>query len=132
MKRIRRAGARKPRPISRRKTKAQSASLATVRKVLRIEADAIARLIGRVDRRFERAIDILYSCRGRVVVTGMGKSGLVAQKISATLSSTGTPRSFFIPPKPITGTWGGWFAATRWWRSPTAERPKRSSCFSKR
>ncbi len=97
MKRIRRAGARKSRPISRRKRKAQSASLATVRKVLRIEADAIARLIGRVDRRFERAIDILYSCRGRVVVTGMGKSGLVAQKISATLSSTGTP-SFFLHP----------------------------------
>ena len=63
--------------------------------MLEIEARALSELVGRLDDGFVRAVDILVGCQGRVVVTGMGKSGLVGQKISATLSSTGTP-SFFL------------------------------------
>src|ERR1700685_2944781 len=72
-------------------------SLNTARRVLQIEAQAIQDVLARLDGRFEKAVDLLFSCKGRVVVTGMGKSGLVGRKISATLSSTGTP-SFFLHP----------------------------------
>lgn len=70
-------------------------SLETAKRVLRIESEAIAALIDRLDARFERAVEFLYSCKGRVVVTGLGKSGLIGRKIAATFSSTGTP-SFFL------------------------------------
>ena len=69
-------------------------SLATAKRVLRIEADAIAGLIDRLDARFEKAVELLYACKGRVVITGLGKSGLIGRKISATFSSTGTPSLF--------------------------------------
>jgi len=72
-------------------------SLDTARRVLKIEAQAIQDVFARLDHSFERAVDILFACKGRVVVTGMGKSGLIGRKISATLSSTGTP-SFFLHP----------------------------------
>ena len=72
-------------------------SLDTARRVLRIEAEALQDLQARLDQSFVRAADLLLACKGRVVVTGMGKSGLVGRKISATLSSTGTP-SFFLHP----------------------------------
>jgi arabinose-5-phosphate isomerase len=72
-------------------------SLETARRVLRIEAQAIQDVLERLDSSFVQAVELLVSCRGRVVVTGMGKSGLVGRKISATLSSTGTP-SFFLHP----------------------------------
>ncbi|MGB8323284.1 MAG: SIS domain-containing protein, partial [Candidatus Acidiferrum sp.] len=72
-------------------------SLETARRVLRIEAQAIQDVLARLDQSFERAVDLLLGCEGRVVVTGMGKSGLIGRKISATLSSTGTP-SFFLHP----------------------------------
>jgi arabinose-5-phosphate isomerase len=72
-------------------------SLETARRVLRIEAQAINDLLDRLDESFVRAVDLLVSCKGRVVVTGMGKSGLVGRKISATLSSTGS-HSFFLHP----------------------------------
>ncbi|HEY4742942.1 MAG TPA: KpsF/GutQ family sugar-phosphate isomerase [Candidatus Acidoferrales bacterium] len=70
-------------------------SLETAKRVLRIEAEAIAGLIERLDSRFEQAVEALFACTGRVVVTGMGKSGLIGRKISATFSSIGTP-SFFL------------------------------------
>src|SRR2546426_4533096 len=70
-------------------------SLDTARRVLRIEAQAIQDVLARLDASFEKAVDLLFACKGRVVVTGMGKSGLIGRKISATLSSTGTP-SFFL------------------------------------
>ena len=70
-------------------------SLATAKRVLRIEAEAIAGLIDRLDERFEKAVELLYACKGRVVVTGLGKSGLIGRKLAATFSSTGTP-SFFL------------------------------------
>jgi arabinose-5-phosphate isomerase len=72
-------------------------SLDSARRVLRIEAQAIQDLLVRLDSSFSRAVELLLACKGRVVVTGMGKSGLVGRKISATLSSTGTP-SFFLHP----------------------------------
>src|SRR5580700_6127932 len=72
-------------------------SLDTARRVLKIEAQAILDAVARLDSSFEKAVDILFGCKGRVVVTGMGKSGLVGRKISATLSSTGSP-SFFLHP----------------------------------
>lgn len=67
------------------------------KKVLKIEAEAINALIDRVDDNLLRALDIIYSCKGRVVVTGMGKSGLIGKKIAATLASTGTPALFLHP-----------------------------------
>ncbi len=70
-------------------------SLETAKRVLRIEAEAISGLIERLDARFERAVETLFKCKSRVVVTGMGKSGLIGRKISATFSSVGTP-SFFL------------------------------------
>lgn len=69
--------------------------------VVRIEADALRRLADRIAgpmaRDFARAVELLYCCAGRVVTTGMGKSGLIARKIAATLSSTGTPALYLHP-----------------------------------
>ncbi len=67
------------------------------KKVLRIEAEAVAALAERLNSDFEKAIEIIFNSKGRVVVTGMGKSGLIGKKIAATLASTGTP-SFFLHP----------------------------------
>jgi arabinose-5-phosphate isomerase len=69
--------------------------LARARRVLEIEARGLAALRERLDARFARAIDVLLACRGKVVVTGVGKSGIVCRKIAATLASTGTP-AFFL------------------------------------
>jgi len=69
-------------------------TIATAKRVLRIEAEAIAGLIDRLDARFEKAVELLHDCKGRVVVTGLGKSGLIGRKIAATLASTGTPSLF--------------------------------------
>jgi arabinose-5-phosphate isomerase len=76
------------------------------RKVLEIEAEAIRALIPRLDAAFDRAVLALLDCTGRVVVTGMGKSGIIAQKISATLSSTGTPSLHLHPADAIHGDLG--------------------------
>lgn len=76
------------------------------KRVLAIEARAIAALVDRVDERFEQAVDLLYRCTGKVVVTGMGKSGLIGQKIAATLASTGTPAFFVHPADGIHGDLG--------------------------
>jgi arabinose-5-phosphate isomerase len=75
-------------------------------RVLKVEADAIHALIGRLDARFERAIDLLFACAGKVVVSGMGKSGLIGQKIAATLASTGTPAFFVHPAEGLHGDLG--------------------------
>jgi arabinose-5-phosphate isomerase len=81
-------------------------SLETARRVLRIEAEALKDLQERLDAGFERAVDALFACKGRVVVTGMGKSGLVGKKIAATLSSTGTPSVFLHPAEALHGDLG--------------------------
>src|SRR6201997_4971977 len=79
-------------------------------KVVRIEADALRaladRLAGPMAAAFERALDLLFDCRGRVVVTGMGKSGIIARKIAATLSSTGTPALYLHPAEAVHGDLG--------------------------
>lgn len=72
-------------------------SLELARDVLRIEADAVLAIANRLDDQFHQAIRLIMNCEGRVVVTGMGKSGHVAGKIAATLASTGTP-AFFVHP----------------------------------
>ena len=81
-------------------------SLDLARKVLRTEAAAILGLVDRIDGAFERAIGLLYECKGRVIVTGMGKSGLICRKIAATLSSTGTSAWFLHPAEAIHGDLG--------------------------
>jgi arabinose-5-phosphate isomerase len=78
----------------------------TARKVLEIEAQAIHDLAARIDDTFDRAVEVLFGCRGRVVVTGMGKSGIIGQKISATLASTGTPSLVLHPADAIHGDLG--------------------------
>ena len=78
----------------------------TARKVLEIEAEAIRELIPRLDESFDRAVETLFGCTGRVVATGMGKSGIIAQKISATLASTGSPSLFLHPAEAIHGDLG--------------------------
>lgn len=80
--------------------------LELARKVLRIEADAIVGLIDRLDARFTAAVDLLSDCRGRVLLTGMGKSGIIGRKIAATLSSTGTSAFFLHPADAIHGDLG--------------------------
>ena len=87
-------------------TRVSGVDLALARKVLQTEAEAILALINRLDDRFEDAIRILLDCRGRVIVTGMGKSGIIARKIAATLSSTGTPAFFLHPAEAIHGDLG--------------------------
>src|SRR5436305_7197159 len=78
--------------------------------VVRIEAEALValadRLAGPMKQSFERAVDLLHRCTSRVVVTGMGKSGIIAQKIAATLSSTGTPSLFMHPAEALHGDLG--------------------------
>ncbi len=76
------------------------------KKVLQIERDAVGSLIKKIDKTFECSIDILYATKGRVIVTGMGKPGFIAQKISATLSSTGTPSLFLHPAEALHGDLG--------------------------
>lgn len=76
------------------------------RRVLRIEAEAVASLVERLDEAFERAGRLILACRGRVVVTGIGKSGAIARKIAATLASTGTPALFLHPAEGVHGDLG--------------------------
>ncbi|HTS12658.1 MAG TPA: KpsF/GutQ family sugar-phosphate isomerase [Candidatus Limnocylindrales bacterium] len=83
-----------------------SHAIATAKRVLRIEAEAVAGLIERLDERFEKAVEILFGCKGRVVVTGLGKSGLIGRKISATLASTGTPSLFLHAAEALHGDLG--------------------------
>ncbi len=76
------------------------------KEVLDIEANSILRLKENIGEKFDKAIDILYNCKGRVIVTGMGKSGLIGKKIAATLSSTGTPSYFLHPAESTHGDSG--------------------------
>jgi len=76
------------------------------KEVLEIEAHSILRLKNSINENFDRAIEILYACKGRVIVTGMGKSGLIGKKIAATLSSTGTPSYFLHPAESTHGDSG--------------------------
>src|SRR6476659_9789547 len=83
------------------------ADRALARKVLETEAAAVLALVGRLDERFDRAVELLLQCRGRVILTGMGKSGVICQKIAATLASPGTPAFFLHPAEAAHGDLGG-------------------------
>lgn len=80
--------------------------LERAKEVLAIEAEAVAALGTRLDESFSRAVDLIVKCRGRVVVTGMGKSGAVAHKIAGTLASTGSPALFLHPAEGVHGDLG--------------------------
>jgi arabinose-5-phosphate isomerase len=90
--------------------KSTARAKSTGENVVRIEAEALLaladRLAGPMAQAFHRAVELLYSCAGRVVVTGLGKSGLVARKVAATLSSTGTPALFLHPAEALHGDLG--------------------------
>ena len=93
------SGARSATPKSR-------TSLDAGRRVLDIEARAVQALVQRLDGGFSEAVDLLYECKGKVVVSGMGKSGLIGQKIAATMASTGTPSFFLHPAEGLHGDLG--------------------------
>lgn len=76
------------------------------KEVFDIEANSILRLKNNIGEAFDKAIDIMYSCKGRVIITGMGKSGLIGKKIAATLTSTGTPSYFLHPAESTHGDSG--------------------------
>ena len=78
----------------------------SAKEVLEIEANSILRLKDNIGEDFDKAIDILYNCKGRVIVTGMGKSGIIGKKIAATMSSTGTPAYFLHPAESTHGDSG--------------------------
>ncbi len=83
-----------------------TSALRHARRVLRVEAAAVAALAERLDARFGRAVDILAQCAGKVVVTGVGKSGIICRKIAATLTSTGTPAIFLHAAEAVHGDAG--------------------------
>lgn len=80
--------------------------LSIARRVLQTEAAAVLALADRIDERFARAVTLIRNCKGRVIVTGMGKSGIVCRKIAATLASTGTPAFFLHPAEAVHGDLG--------------------------
>jgi len=81
-------------------------SINKAKEVLKIEAKAIQELIDRIDSNFDKAVSLILKTKGRVIVTGMGKPGFIAQKISATLSSTGTPSLYLHPAEALHGDLG--------------------------
>ena len=85
---------------------ASSSGLELARRVLEIEADAVRALIARIDQRFQNAIELIHGRHGRVIVSGMGKSGHIARKIASTLASTGTPAYFVHPAEASHGDLG--------------------------
>lgn len=89
--------------VAKQKSKS---SLDVGRRVLDIEARAVQALLQRLDGGFSEAVDLLYRCKGKVVVSGMGKSGLIGQKIAATMASTGTPSFFLHPAEGLHGDLG--------------------------
>ena len=81
-------------------------SVKEAKRVLRIEAQSLLDLAERIDENFSRAVELLYHCRGKVVVMGMGKSGLVGRKMASTFASTGTPAFFLHPAEGVNGDFG--------------------------
>jgi arabinose-5-phosphate isomerase len=95
-----------PRRASSPRAGTSSASREVAKRVLQTEASAILGLVPQLDASFDRAVELLAGCKGRVIVTGMGKSGIIAHKISATLSSTGTPAIFLHAAEAVHGDLG--------------------------
>src|SRR3954470_20330161 len=84
----------------------KSDTLDHAREVIRTEAEAVAQLAGRLNGAFTQAVEMVLACTGRVVVTGMGKPGFIAQKLSATFASTGTPSLYLHPAEALHGDLG--------------------------
>ncbi|MCZ6601248.1 MAG: KpsF/GutQ family sugar-phosphate isomerase [Acidobacteria bacterium] len=84
----------------------QHPDLQEARRVLQVEANAIMGLLERLDEQFIQAVDLLAACKGRVITTGMGKSGIIARKLAATFSSTGTPAQYLHPAEAVHGDLG--------------------------
>ncbi len=80
--------------------------IASAREVLRIESEAVAGLMPRVGEAFVKAVELILACKGRVIITGLGKSGIVGKKIAATLTSTGTSAYFLHPVEAVHGDLG--------------------------
>lgn len=78
------------------------------KKVVSDEAEAVRNLLNYIDEDFEKVVKLIYESKGRVIITGIGKSAIIAQKIVATLNSTGTPAVFYMLPMRFTGIWG-WY-----------------------
>jgi arabinose-5-phosphate isomerase len=76
------------------------------KRVLRVEAQSLLDLAERIDENFSRVVELLYHCKGKVVLMGMGKSGLVGRKIASTFASTGTPSFFLHPAEGLNGDFG--------------------------
>ena len=76
------------------------------RRVIRIEAEAVTSLLDRLDSSFAQAVELIYACRGRVIISGVGKSGIVGRKLATTLTSTGTPALFIHPVDCLHGDMG--------------------------
>jgi arabinose-5-phosphate isomerase len=84
----------------------KDSSIMKAKEVLKLEADSILKLIDKLDDHFTRAVDLIYQSKGRVIVTGIGKSGIIGKKIAATLTSTGTPALFLHPVEGMHGDLG--------------------------
>ena len=84
----------------------ESIDIQKAKRVIRMEAEAVACLEKNINSSFQNAVDIIYQCKGRVVVTGMGKSGIIARKMVATMNSTGTPSIFLHPSDALHGDLG--------------------------
>jgi len=94
------------RTAARRRNASRTATVALARRVVRIEAAAVAALERRIGPTFAQAVDLLAACRGKVIVSGVGKSGLLAHKLAATLTSTGTPAISLHPVDALHGDSG--------------------------
>jgi arabinose-5-phosphate isomerase len=105
MRRVTTSKVTKPKGVRSAAPKSRT-SLDAGRRVLDIEARAVQALVQRLDGGFSEAVDLLYDCKGKVVVSGMGKSGLIGQKIAATMASTGTPSFFLHPAEGLHGDLG--------------------------
>jgi arabinose-5-phosphate isomerase len=92
--------------VLQKKTDSTDNALDIAKKVLKTEAEAVYALIEKLNSNFEKAVEIIYKSKGRVVVTGMGKSGLVGKKLAATMASTGTPAFFLHPAEASHGDLG--------------------------
>jgi arabinose-5-phosphate isomerase len=93
-------------PAKRPARPPETEGIKLAKRVLETEAQAILGLVDQLDSSFDRAVDVLHDCRGRVIATGMGKSGIIAHKLAATLSSTGTPSIFLHPAEALHGDLG--------------------------
>ena len=80
--------------------------LEQAKETLRLEAEAITDLLPRIDEHFQAAVEMICACQGRVIITGMGKSGHIGNKLAATMASTGTPSFFLHPAEGVHGDLG--------------------------